>query len=206
MTAQAIVQASDVMDAQLICEQWRAHSDNQDVAQRLTIDYVASTRRKQDNDAVMQVCSEVGRCGCYLEHTCRDLQPFPIRRQRRNSVLVCLACRCACVDATARKALRTGELDIIVHVRMLGEGFDHKRLSVAVIMHKFGSLAPFCQFVGRAMRRDDTRPEGHKPPVMPHEQVCCPPPQVSVSMLQTDGSPRSVQGWHAARAARWHTS
>lgn len=48
--------------------------------------------------------------------------------------------------------LRTGSLDCIVQVQMLGEGFDHPRLSVAAIFRPFRSLAPYIQFVGRAMR------------------------------------------------------
>ncbi|WP_214514822.1 DEAD/DEAH box helicase [Rhodococcus sp. WY5] len=48
--------------------------------------------------------------------------------------------------------LRRGQLDCIVQVQMLGEGFDHPRLSVAAIFRPFRSLAPYIQFVGRVMR------------------------------------------------------
>lgn len=48
--------------------------------------------------------------------------------------------------------LQTGRLDCIVQVQMLGEGFDHPRLSIAAIFRPFRSLAPFIQFVGRVMR------------------------------------------------------
>lgn len=48
--------------------------------------------------------------------------------------------------------LRLGQLDCIVQVQMLGEGFDHPRLSVAAIFRPFRSLAPYIQFVGRVMR------------------------------------------------------
>lgn len=48
--------------------------------------------------------------------------------------------------------LRLGRLDCIVQVQMLGEGFDHPRLSVAAIFRPFRSLSPFIQFIGRAMR------------------------------------------------------
>jgi superfamily II DNA or RNA helicase len=44
------------------------------------------------------------------------------------------------------------EIDVVVQVRMLGEGFDHPYLSVAAICNVYGSLAPFLQFVGRVMR------------------------------------------------------
>lgn len=44
------------------------------------------------------------------------------------------------------------ELDVIVQVRMLGEGYDHPYLSVAAVFSVFGHLSPFAQFVGRIMR------------------------------------------------------
>jgi len=44
------------------------------------------------------------------------------------------------------------ELDVIVQVRMLSEGFDHPYLSVAAVFSIFASLSPFVQFVGRIMR------------------------------------------------------
>lgn len=48
--------------------------------------------------------------------------------------------------------LRVGQIDCIVHVQMLTEGFDHPRLSVAAIFRPFRSLSPYIQFVGRVMR------------------------------------------------------
>jgi superfamily II DNA or RNA helicase len=51
-----------------------------------------------------------------------------------------------------RGLLRDHELDVIVQVRMLGEGFDHPYLSVAAVFSIFRSLSPFVQFVGRVMR------------------------------------------------------
>jgi hypothetical protein len=50
---------------------------------------------------------------------------------------------------------------------MLGEGFDHPKLSVAAIFRPFRTLAPYIQFVGRIMRvvvqNDPTHPDnlGH---------------------------------------------
>lgn len=48
--------------------------------------------------------------------------------------------------------LKNGTLDCIVQVQMLGEGFDHQKLSVAAIFNPFRSLAPYIQFVGRILR------------------------------------------------------
>jgi DNA repair protein RadD len=63
--------------------------------------------------------------------------------------------------------LKNGTLDCIIQVQMLGEGFDHPKLSVAAIFRPFRSLAPYIQFVGRIMRvivqNDNTHPDnlGH---------------------------------------------
>lgn len=48
--------------------------------------------------------------------------------------------------------LENHELDVIVQARMLGEGFDHPYLSVAMVGSIFSNLSPFVQFVGRIMR------------------------------------------------------
>jgi superfamily II DNA/RNA helicase len=59
-------------------------------------------------------------------------------------------------DAAANRKvlerLEAHELDVIVQVRKLGEGFDHKYLSVAAVFSIFSNLSPFVQFVGRIMR------------------------------------------------------
>ena len=48
--------------------------------------------------------------------------------------------------------LKTHQLDVIVQVRKLAEGFDHKYLSVAAVCSVFSNISPFVQFVGRIMR------------------------------------------------------
>jgi len=55
-------------------------------------------------------------------------------------------------NANVYKKLENNELDVIVQVRKLGEGFDHKYLSVAVVFSIFATVSPFIQFVGRIMR------------------------------------------------------
>lgn len=54
-------------------------------------------------------------------------------------------------DKILRK-LDAHELDVIVQVRKLGEGFDHPYLAVAAVLSIFSNLSPFVQFVGRIMR------------------------------------------------------
>jgi superfamily II DNA or RNA helicase len=51
--------------------------------------------------------------------------------------------------------LENHQLDAIVQARMLGEGFDHPNLAVAMVGSIFANLSPFVQFVGRVMRAID---------------------------------------------------
>jgi DNA repair protein RadD len=55
----------------------------------------------------------------------------------------------------------TRELDVIVQVQMLGEGFDHPSLSIAAIFRPYRSLSPYIQFVGRIMRVNVEQSPGH---------------------------------------------
>ena len=59
-----------------------------------------------------------------------------------------------------------------MHVGKLGEGFDHKNLSVAVLFCPLGCMSRFSQFVGRAIRR---LPDNESSPALkPQEQVRTP--------------------------------
>lgn len=58
-------------------------------------------------------------------------------------------------------ALKSGVLDCIIQVQMLGEGFDHPKLSVAAIFRPFRAVAPYIQFVGRIMRVVVQNDPGH---------------------------------------------
>ena len=60
--------------------------------------------------------------------------------------------RDAAANRDVMRRLSRHELDVIVQVRKLGEGFDHPLLSVAAVFNIFGHLSPFVQFVGRIMR------------------------------------------------------
>lgn len=57
-------------------------------------------------------------------------------------------------------SLRSGLLDAIVQVNILGEGFDLGTLSVAAVFRPYRSLTPYIQFVGRILRLAD--------PLVPH--------------------------------------
>lgn len=57
--------------------------------------------------------------------------------------------------------LENHQLDVIVQARMLGEGFDHPYLAVAMVGSIFANLSPFVQFVGRIMRAIAQNQPGH---------------------------------------------
>jgi excisionase family DNA binding protein len=63
--------------------------------------------------------------------------------------------------ASVLAKLRSSQLDCIVQVSMLGEGFDHPPLSVAAIFRPYRSLAPYIQFIGRVMRTLEPNDPSH---------------------------------------------
>jgi DNA repair protein RadD len=67
------------------------------------------------------------------------------------------SCKSKLENADIVDALKQEELDVIVHVGMLGEGFDHPQLTVCCIFRRFGSYAPFAQFIGRVIRKIESR-------------------------------------------------
>lgn len=54
--------------------------------------------------------------------------------------------------------LKQGKIDVIVHIGMLGEGFDHPPLGVAAIFRPYLTLNPYIQFIGRVIRKNGSTP------------------------------------------------
>ncbi len=52
--------------------------------------------------------------------------------------------------------LRSGQIDVVVQVQMLGEGYDLGTLSVAAVFRPYRTLSPYIQFVGRILRLADS--------------------------------------------------
>ncbi|GGP10980.1 DEAD/DEAH box helicase [Oceanobacillus neutriphilus] len=50
------------------------------------------------------------------------------------------------------KKINDNEVDVVINVAMLGEGYDHKFLSIAAIFRPFKTLLPYAQFIGRTLR------------------------------------------------------
>jgi superfamily II DNA or RNA helicase len=51
------------------------------------------------------------------------------------------------------RKIESHQADVVIHVAMLGEGYDHPYLSVAAIFRPYRSLAPYSQFIGRILRK-----------------------------------------------------
>lgn len=56
-----------------------------------------------------------------------------------------------------KKDIENNNIDVIVNVGMLGEGYDHKYLSIAAIFRPYKSELAYAQFIGRILRRIDDK-------------------------------------------------
>lgn len=50
------------------------------------------------------------------------------------------------------KKINDNKVDVVINVAMLGEGYDHKFLSIAAIFRPYKTLLPYAQFIGRTLR------------------------------------------------------
>lgn len=48
---------------------------------------------------------------------------------------------------------KKGQIDVLVNIDMLSEGFDHPYISIAAIFRPFRTLSPYAQFIGRSLRK-----------------------------------------------------
>jgi superfamily II DNA or RNA helicase len=83
-----------------------------------------------------------------FEH-CRQIVEAYTARGRRAGYVHSREDRAA--NKRVMQQLENHQLDVIVQVRKLGEGFDHPFLAVAAVFSIFSNLSPFVQFVGRIM-------------------------------------------------------
>jgi superfamily II DNA or RNA helicase len=93
-----------------------------------------------------------------MEHCRQIVQAYTARGRRAGYVH---SREDGAANQRVMQQLDNHQLDVIVQVRKLGEGFDHPFLSVAAVFSIFSNLSPFVQFVGRIMRVIEQASPGH---------------------------------------------
>ena len=83
------------------------------------------------------------------EHCCQIVEEYRARSLKADYVH---SRQDSAANQNILKKLANHDLDVIVQVRKLGEGFDHPWLAVAAVFSVFTHLSTFIQFVGRIMR------------------------------------------------------
>jgi superfamily II DNA or RNA helicase len=137
---QVILQASNVEEALQLRTLWREHSinrrirdDTSEVVSQLTDLSIKTNSGAVNAESISSDEKLVSEYEFTIDYVAST------RTKEENSKVIFW--------------LRTGALHAIIHVGMLGEGFDHPNLSICCIFRNFGSFAPFAQFVGRVIRR-----------------------------------------------------
>lgn len=71
--------------------------------------------------------------------------------------------------------IENDRIDVVVNVSMMGEGYDHKYLSVAAIFRVFKNILPYEQFIGRILRsipeNEIRKPDDNIGSVVVHEKL-----------------------------------
>lgn len=110
-------------------------------------------RAESQNDRLKIIASALN-----YEHCHQIVEAYRARGQRADYVH---SRQDGAANVRVMERLEAHELDVIVQVRKLGEGFDHPYLAVAAIFSIFANLSPFVQFVGRIMRVIEQGAPGH---------------------------------------------
>ncbi|MDQ3813021.1 MAG: helicase, partial [Armatimonadota bacterium] len=87
---------------------------------------------------------------CSIRHACQIVALYKARGLRATHV----ASEGMSLEERATRIVdyEKGLYDCIVHVGILGEGYDNPKISVAAIFRPYRSLSPYAQFVGRTLR------------------------------------------------------
>lgn len=69
--------------------------------------------------------------------------------------------------------IKNNRVQVVINVAMLGEGYDHKYLSIAAIFRPFKSLLPYAQFIGRILRHipESSVPSDNIGSIIAHEHL-----------------------------------
>ena len=110
-------------------------------------------RQAADNNRLKIIASALN-----YEHCRQIVEAYRARRHRADYVH---SREDSAANERVLQRLENHELDVIVQVRKLGEGFDHPFLAVAAVFSIFANLSPFVQFVGRIMRVIKQNAPGH---------------------------------------------
>ncbi len=111
-------------------------------------------RREATGDARLKIIAS----GLNYEHCRQIVEAYRARGRRADYVH---SREDSAANERVMQRLENHELDVIVQVRKLGEGFDHPFLAVAAVFSIFANLSPFVQFVGRIMRVIEQNAPGH---------------------------------------------
>ncbi len=75
----------------------------------------------------------------------------------------------------ALKNIENHRVKVVIHVAMLGEGYDHPFLSIAAIFRPYRHILPYAQFIGRILRiippEIDTKPEDNIGQIVAHKHL-----------------------------------
>lgn len=140
--------AQQLIDKGLRDEDWirRSVAFSKECSESVIKESIKLLERKR---AFSNIPHKIIAVACSIEHA-EQIKQLYIDRGYRAEVIHS--------NQTLEKQLETKSdienhrLDVIVHVAMLGEGYDHPYLSVAAIFRPFRNELPYEQFIGRVLR------------------------------------------------------
>lgn len=129
-------------------EDWirRSVAFSRECSERVVIESLKLLEKKKEFTSVPHKIIAVA---CSIEHA-EQIKQLYINQGYRAEVIH--SKQTAEKQIEIKSDIENHRLDVIIHVAMLGEGYDHKYLSVAAIFRPFRNELPYEQFIGRVLR------------------------------------------------------
>lgn len=103
----------------------------------------------KDKKSISNIPHKIIAVACSIKHAERIQELYASQGVRCS--IVHSGMEVSEIDAV-KTDIECNRTDVIVNVGMLGEGYDHKYLSIAAIFRPFRSELPYAQFIGRILR------------------------------------------------------
>lgn len=138
-----------IIELNLRDEQWisRTVAYSEECSEKIVMESLKKLKEKLANNN--PIPHKIIAVACSIPHA-KHIQGLYAKHGHKSALIH------SQLDNHAREAalsdIENHRVSVVIHVAMLGEGYDHPYLSIAAIFRPFRALLPYAQFVGRVLR------------------------------------------------------
>lgn len=138
----------EILNMGLKDQDWitRSVAYSQSCSQAIVDESIAALEEKK---AFSNIPHKIIAIACSISHA-EQIEDLYLKRGMRTTIIYSTL-----PEEVKNKAfsdIDNNRVDVVINVAMLGEGYDHRYLSIAAIFRPFRTELPYTQFIGRVLR------------------------------------------------------